>query len=60
MIHRIDGTVDQAIGRERVAMKAGDTVFIPAGCYHQTTNSGDRKATMIVSYSAGTRIYEAD
>ena len=60
VIHLIEGRVDHAIGQERVAMKAGDTVFIPAGCYHQTTNIGGRDATMIVSYSAGTRIYEAE
>ncbi len=60
VIHLIEGTVGQAIGQERVVMKAGDTIFIPAGSYHQTTNIGDGDAAMIVSYSAGTRIYEAE
>ena len=60
VIHLIEGTVEQVLGRDRLAMRPGDTVFIPAGCYHQTTNVGDGDATMVVSYSAGTRIYEAE
>ena len=60
VIHLIAGAVEQQVGSRRLPMTAGDTVFIPAGHYHQTTNTGDREAAMIVCYSAGTRIYQAE
>ena len=58
VIHLIAGRVGQAVGEDRVVMAPGDTVFIPAGAFHQSRNIGAGEAVMIVSYSSGTRIYE--
>lgn len=58
VIHLIAGRVEQTVGAERFAMKPGDSAFVPQGRFHQTRNLGTGDATMIVSYSAGTRIYE--
>ena len=59
VVHLIQGTVEQSVGPERFVMQAGDTVFIPRGRLHRSRNVGRGEATMIVCYSAGSRIYEA-
>jgi oxalate decarboxylase/phosphoglucose isomerase-like protein (cupin superfamily) len=51
--------VEQSIGTEHFVMEAGDTAFIPQGSAHGSRNTGRGDATMIVCYSAGSRIYEA-
>lgn len=58
VIHLLAGMVEQAVDKERVVMAPGDTVFIPAGAFHQSRNLGPDEAVMIVAYSSGTRIYE--
>ncbi len=59
VIHLIQGSVEQLVGSERFALQAGDTAFVPRGSPHQSRNVGAGDAVMIVSYSAGKRIYEA-
>jgi len=59
VIHLIQGSVEQSVGDEQVVMQAGDTVFIPRGSLHRSRNLGRGEAIMLVSYSAGERIYEA-
>ena len=59
VIHLIHGSVEQSVGDERFLMQAGDSVFIPRGRPHQSRNVGLGEAVMMVSYSAGERIYEA-
>ncbi len=58
VIHLIAGSVEQAVGGDRVVMAPGDTVFIPAGAFHQSRNLGPGEAVMVIAYSSGTRIYE--
>ncbi len=58
VIHLIAGSVEQAVGPNRIVIAPGDTVFIPAGAFHQSRNVGPGESVMIVSYSSGTRIYE--
>jgi quercetin dioxygenase-like cupin family protein len=58
VIHLIEGTVEQTVGRHRHVMTAGDTVFIPAGTNHRSRNIGPGAAVMVVSYSSGIRVYE--
>jgi len=58
VIHLIAGRVEQTVGAERFIMEPGDSAFVPPGCFHRTRNLGGGDVTMIVSYSAGTRIYE--
>ena len=59
VIHVIQDTVEQSVGDERYIMQAGDTVFIPRGSLHWSRNVGRGDATMIVCYSAGSRVYQA-
>ena len=59
VVHLVKGTLEQSVGAERVVMQAGDTVFIPRGSVHGSRNIGRGEATVIVCYSAGSRIYEA-
>ena len=59
VIHLIHGSLEQLVGVERFVMQAGDTAFIPRGSPHHSRNVGSGEAVMIVSYSAGERIYEA-
>ncbi|MDH3476527.1 MAG: cupin domain-containing protein, partial [Rhodospirillales bacterium] len=59
VIHLIEGSVEQTVDRHRHVMEPGDTVFVPAGAHHRSRNIGPGAAVVIVSYSAGTRIYEA-
>lgn len=58
VIHLIAGRVEQSVGAERFTMEPGDSAFVPPGCFHRTHNVGNGDATMIVAYSAGTRVYE--
>jgi len=58
VLHLIAGRVEQTVGAERFTMEPGDSAFVPLGSFHQTRNLGGEDATMIVAYSAGTRIYE--
>ena len=58
VIHLIRGSVEQWVGDERFTLQAGDTVFIARCSSHQSRNIGSGEAIMIVSYSAGQRIYE--
>ncbi len=59
VIHLIQGSVEQSVGDEQVVMQPGDTVFIPRGSPHQSRTVGRGEAIMLVSYSAGERIYQA-
>ena len=58
VIHLIAGRVEQTVGTERFTMEAGDSAFVPPGRFHRTRNQGRDDATMVVAYSAGTRIYD--
>ena len=57
-IHLLSGEVTQTIGAQQLTLKAGDTVFIPAGATHCTANKTAEVAVMMVSYSSGTREYK--
>ena len=57
VIHLLSGRIEQSIGDERYVMEPGDTAFVPQGSRHRSRNLGSGDAVMIVSYSAGTRIY---
>ena len=59
VIHLIQGSVEQSVGDEQLVMQPGDTAFIPRGSPHQSRNVGTGDAVMLVSYSAGERIYQA-
>ena len=46
----LDGAGEMCIGPERQIVRGGQTVFIPAGEYHQITNVGEAPLTMLYCY----------
>lgn len=58
VIHLIAGSVEQTVDDARYVIGPGDTVFVPKGSFHRSRNLGACEAVMIVSYSAGARVYE--
>lgn len=58
VIHLIAGCVEQRVDAQRFVMAPGDTCFVPRGSLHQSLNLGPGDAVMMVSYSAGQRVYE--
>lgn len=58
-IHVLVGKVRQRRGGEWVDMQAGDTILVPIGATHQTENTGDGTAVLMIAYSSGSRIYVA-
>ncbi len=59
-IHIVAGQISQRIGDEWRAMNVGDTCLIRSGEIHQTKNTGDENAVMMIAYSAGQRVYVKD
>lgn len=45
------GTGEMCVGDERKAVTAGQAVFVPAGVFHQLTNSGDIPMRMLYCYA---------
>ena len=60
VIHLIEGEIEQHVGSDCHVMTAGDTAFIPPDSPHQTRNIGTGPAVMVISYSAGSRVYIPD
>jgi mannose-6-phosphate isomerase-like protein (cupin superfamily) len=46
----LEGEGEMCIGGERAVMRAGQTVYIPPGEYHQLTNTGPLPLKMIYCY----------
>lgn len=59
-IHVLSGHVKQRAGDRWVFLKSGVTILIPVGAIHQTTNVGDEVAVLMIAYSSGSRVYEAE
>ncbi len=59
-IHVLSGQIEQRCDDSWVKLGIGDTTLIPVGAVHQTRNVGTDVAVMIVAYSSGSRIYEAE
>jgi len=59
-VHLLSGKVEQRRDDAWVTLEAGDTILIPAGAIHQTRNVGSETAVMMIAYSSGSRIYEAE
>jgi mannose-6-phosphate isomerase-like protein (cupin superfamily) len=57
-IYLIQGTVEQKLDDRKIRLVANDSVFIPLGTAHSSTNTGSEDARMVISYSEGKRIYE--
>lgn len=59
-IHVLSGEVKQRCDDDWITLQAGDTTLIHAGSIHQTSNIGTEPAVMIIAYSSGARIYDAE
>ena len=59
-IHLLSGRVSQRRNDDWIDLDAGDTILIPVGAVHQTRNIGTDKAVMMIAYSSGSRIYQAE
>ncbi len=59
-IHLLSGSVEQRRNNSWLQLKAGDTILIPAGAVHQTRNIGAETAVMMIAYSSGSRVYQAE
>ena len=54
-LYLLAGELEHTFGDKVVRMKAGDTLTVPAGIYHNATSVGDVDADMIVAYSSAQR-----
>ena len=57
-IHVISGAVRQRSAECWVTLEQGQTILIPVGAVHQTHNVSKEKATLMIAYSSGSRVYE--
>jgi quercetin dioxygenase-like cupin family protein len=55
VLYLLAGELEHTVGAETVRMKAGDTLTVPAGVFHNATSVGDVDADMIVAYSSSNR-----
>ena len=46
----VEGEGEMCLGEERMAVRTGQTVFIPSKVFHQLTNTGDKPMRMIYVY----------
>jgi mannose-6-phosphate isomerase-like protein (cupin superfamily) len=49
----LEGQGEMCLGSERTIVHGGQTVYIPAGVFHQLTNIGDTPLQMIYCYAPG-------
>ena len=54
----IRGSVEIRIGEKSFRRSAGECVVVPAGSVHSVTNVGNDEVELILTYSAGDRVYE--
>lgn len=55
VLYLLSGELDHSIGDRVVRLKAGDTLTVPAGLFHNAVSVGDVDADMIVAYSSAQR-----
>ncbi|MEA2013610.1 MAG: cupin domain-containing protein [Verrucomicrobiota bacterium] len=46
----LEGEAEMCLGEEKKTLKAGQSIYIPSGVYHQMTNLADEKAIMVYIY----------
>lgn len=55
VLYLMAGRLRHSVGAESVELEAGDTLYIPAGVFHNAASIGEEDADMIVVYSNGQR-----
>ena len=57
-IYVAKGRVEITVDEKKAALREGDSIWVPSGTAHGLRNTGEGDAQMVLSYSAGLRIYE--
>ena len=60
VLHLLRGSLDHSVGDDHVLLKAGDTLRVPPGVFHNALSVGDEDAEMIVSYNSPDRDFELE
>lgn len=60
ILYLLSGELEHTVGDESYRIKAGDTITIPDGVFHNAVNHGDEDARMLVVYSGAERDFEAE
>jgi len=55
VLYLLSGELRHSFGDKEVLLKAGDTLWVPAGVFHHGVNIGTTEADMIVAYSSAHR-----
>ncbi|HET7568170.1 MAG TPA: cupin domain-containing protein [Gaiellaceae bacterium] len=55
VVHVLEGSIEHSYGDERVALRPGDAISIPAGVVHNARNVGDSEAVLVIVFSSATR-----
>jgi len=55
VLYLMAGELEHSIGNQVVRLRAGDTLTVPAGVFHNARSVGTVDADMIVAYSLATR-----
>jgi mannose-6-phosphate isomerase-like protein (cupin superfamily) len=55
----LSGTVTCIVDDREYPIQAGDAVFVPRGSAHAIRNETGQAAVAMLTYSAGTRVYES-
>ena len=60
VLYLMSGRLEHSFADETVTMEPGDTLFVPAGVFHNAVSVGDVDADMIVAYSSGRRGFQPE
>ena len=60
VLYLLAGELEHTVGDQTVSVRAGDTLAIPAGMFHNASNTGEQDADMIVAYSSAHRDFELE
>jgi quercetin dioxygenase-like cupin family protein len=60
VLHVLSGSIEHWLGDESCIMKAGDTISIPTGVWHQARALGDSDAVMAICFSSADRETEME
>jgi quercetin dioxygenase-like cupin family protein len=60
VLYLLHGSLDHWVDGEKVTVREGDTLVVPAGAAHNAINVGEDDADMIVAYTSGDRQFQAE
>lgn len=60
LLYLLSGELEHSVGDESVILRAGDTLTIPPGAFHNAVSVGEVDADMIVVYDSAARGFELE